>query len=277
MVHPWSDFAWIPPSVNVASMLSSIAEELYLLWSGVAKCRLVVLLQIAFCFEIWVAKCTVQELGAAVLVCAGPLGLRTRVPKCSALPRQVYLWQLLPAQWLCVKLWEGWTISQSVNQETNHPINQPILYSFNQPKQIEEPINLRWTHASVHPSIHPPIRHFISQTIDLSSAPNQFKSLMWSSSPPINVIWSTNNRNLCQLMLLPVHPCMFLFVHCSVCYFWNRIFPRVQLTHSFWNRSFFLICFFFGIFVHLVVFNGLRYLEMLGIAQHRHKEPSAEC
>lgn len=35
--------------------------------------------------------------------------------------------------------------------------------------------------------------------------------------------------------------------------------------------------FFFCIFVHLVVFNGLRYLEMLGIAQHRHKEPSAEC
>ena len=52
----------------------------------------------------------------------------------------------------------------------------------------------------------------------------------------INVIWSTNNRNLCQLMLLPVHPRMFLFVHWSVCYFWNRIFPRVQLTHSFWNR-----------------------------------------
>ena len=35
--------------------------------------------------------------------------------------------------------------------------------------------------------------------------------------------------------------------------------------------------FFFFIFVHLVIFNGLRYLEMLGIAQHRHKEPSAEC
>ena len=174
----WSDFAWIPPSVNVASMLSSIAEELYLLWSGVAKCRLVVLLQIAFCFEIWVAKCTVQELGAAVLVCAAPLGLRTRVPKCSALPRQVNLWQLLPAQWWCVKLWEGWTISQSVNQPTNPLFIQSAEANWGANKPAVDPC--------VRPSIHPPIRHLISQTIGLSSAPNQFKSLMWSSSPPIN-------------------------------------------------------------------------------------------